>query len=187
MFKLDENSAFGPHNTRSAMQMTAKPKFRLDLIEQAHRALEALPEHRPEELTKAQAIQMLIAPIRATQAKGYSLAAIGKVLSDSGIPITTGGLRLYVGGAKGGVGGKKKHNAKRTEKRSTNTASAAATSNPPTAPSRPAGPAVGPAVAPTARKDELDWGPAARSDNATPSQAGARRAGFHVRPDTRDI
>ena len=27
--------------------MTAKPKFRVDLIDQAHRALEALPQHRP--------------------------------------------------------------------------------------------------------------------------------------------
>lgn len=167
--------------------MTAKPKFRLDLIDQAHRALEALPEHRPEELTKAQAIEKLIAPIRASQAKGYSLAAIGKVLSDSGIPITTGALRLYVGGAKGGAGGKKKHKAKRTEKQSTDTASAAATSSPPPASAQSAGPAVGRVVAPTARKEELDWDPAARADNATPSQAGARRAGFHVRPDTRDI
>ena len=47
--------------------MNAKTKIRLDSIEQAHRALEALPEHRPEELTKTQAVQKLIAPIRATQ------------------------------------------------------------------------------------------------------------------------
>jgi hypothetical protein len=187
MFKLDENSAFEPHNTRSAMQMTAKPKLRLDSIEQAHRALDAFAERPPEEFTKAQAIQMLIAPIRATQAKGYSLAAIGKVLSDSGIPITTGALRLYVGGAKGGAGGKKKHKAKRTEKQSTETASTATTSNPPNALAQPAAPAARPAVMPAVRNDDLDWDPAARADNATPSQAGAGRGGFYVRPDRKNI
>ena len=76
--------------------MNSKPKIRLEAIEQAHRALDALPQHRPEELTKTDAIHRLIVPMRATQSKGYSLAAIGKVLSDCGIPITTGALRAYV-------------------------------------------------------------------------------------------
>jgi hypothetical protein len=36
--------------------MTAKLKIRLDSIEQAQRALEALPQHQPDEVTKSQAI-----------------------------------------------------------------------------------------------------------------------------------
>ena len=94
--------------------MNAKAKIRLDSIERAHRTLDALPEHHPEELTKTQAIQKLIIPIRATQSKGYSLAAIGKVLSECGIPITTGALRAYVSEANAGAGGKRKTKAKRT-------------------------------------------------------------------------
>jgi hypothetical protein len=168
------------------MKMTAKPKFRLDLIEQAHRALDALAEHAPEELTKAQAIQKLIAPIRATQAKGYSLRAIGKVLSDSGIPISAGALRLYVGGAKATAGGKKKRKAKRTEKQPTDTGPASSIGSLQAGPAQSAEPTAGPAVA-TARNVDLDWDHATRSDNATPSQAGARRAGFYVRPDRKNI
>jgi hypothetical protein len=93
--------------------MNTKAKIRLDSIEQAHRALDGLPEHRPEELTKTQAIQRLIVPIRATQSKGYSLAAIGKVLSECGIAITTGALRAYVSEADAGAGRKRKGRAKR--------------------------------------------------------------------------
>ena len=92
--------------------MNEKPKLRPDSIEQAHRALDALPEHRPEEFTKTQAIRQLIVPIRATQSKGYSLAAIGKVLSECGIPIITGALRAYVSEASAAGGKKKKRPAK---------------------------------------------------------------------------
>ena len=70
MFKLNGHSASGPRMQGARRQMTAKPKFRVDLIEQAHRALDALPEHQPQELTKAQAIQKLMAPIRAVAGQG---------------------------------------------------------------------------------------------------------------------
>ena len=163
--------------------MTAKPKFRLDLIERAHRALDALAEHAPEELTKAQAIQKLIAPIRATQAKGYSLAAIGKVLSESGIPISAGALRLYVGGAKVAARRRKK---KAPEKQPTETGRAASTGSLQAAPTPPARPTAGPAGA-LARNVDLGWDHAPQSNNAALSQTGARRAGFEVRPDEEDI
>ena len=84
--------------------MTAKPKFRVDSIEQAHRALDALPQHQPQEFTKAQAIQKLIVPIRAVQSKGYSLAAIAKVVSDMRHPDHPGALRLYAERRQGGRG-----------------------------------------------------------------------------------
>ena len=44
--------------------MNAKAKIRLESIEQAHRTLDALPQHCPEELTKTQAIHKLIVPRR---------------------------------------------------------------------------------------------------------------------------
>lgn len=163
--------------------MTAKPKFRLDLIERAHRALDALAEHAPEELTKAQAIQKLIAPIRATQAKGYGLAAIGKVLSESGIPISAGALRLYVGGTKVAAN---RRNKKAPKKRPTETGRAASTGSLQAVPAPPAGPTAGPAGA-FARKVDLGWDHAPRSNNATPSQTGACRAGFEVLPDEEDL
>jgi hypothetical protein len=116
MFKLDENSA--PRHEISGPQpgMNSKTKIRLDSIEKAHRALDALPEHHPEELTKTQAIQRLLVPIRASQSKGYSLAAIGQVLSECGIPITTGALRAYVSEANAAAGGRKTKKLKRSAK-----------------------------------------------------------------------
>src|ERR1700722_8369359 len=104
MFKLNGHSASGPRMQGARRQMTAKPRFRVDLIEQAHRALDALPQHEPQDFTKAQAIQKLMGPIRAVQAKGYSLTAIAKVVSDVGIPITPGALRLYASGGKASGG-----------------------------------------------------------------------------------
>jgi hypothetical protein len=185
MFKLDENPAFGPHNTRSAMQMTAKPKFRLDLIDQAHRALEALPEHRPEELTKAQAIEKLIGPIRASQAKGYSLTAIGNVLCDNGIPITPGALRLYVSGTRTSAARKTRRKAKRTDKQPLSAQPKAPAHTRGAASTQPAQPAARPAGA--SPGVDLDWHPAARTANAAPSPAGSPRPGFYVRPDREKI
>jgi hypothetical protein len=151
------------------------------LIDQAHRALEALPEHRPEELTKAQAIEKLIAPIRASQAMGYSLKAIGKVLSDNGIPITPGALRLYVSGARTSAAGKRKRKAKRTDKQPASAHPGASDSTKQTAPAQPATPVARPASA--SRSVDFDWEPDAKPGKATPSAAGLHGAGFDVQPD----
>jgi hypothetical protein len=168
------------------MQMTAKPKFRLDLIDQARSALEALPEHRPEELTKAQAIEKLIAPIRASLAKGYSLTAIGKVLCDNGIPITPGALRLYVSGTRTSAAGKRKRKAKRPDKQPARAHPGASDSTKQTAPAQPTKPVARPASA--SRSVDLDWEPDAKPGKATPSAAGSQRAaGFDVQPDTEDL
>jgi hypothetical protein len=84
-------------------------KVRLEVIEQRQLALEALPEYRAQEVTKVQAVRMLLTQIRATRAKGYSLEAIGKVLSERGIPITAAALRAYVSETKGRATRKKKN------------------------------------------------------------------------------
>jgi hypothetical protein len=166
--------------------MNAKVKIPLASIEQAHRTLDALPEHRPDELTKTQAVQRLIEPIRASQSKGYSLAAIGRVLSECGIPITTGALRAYVSEAKAGGQGKKKRKTKRTNRASDATPAAGQTS-PTVATPHPTQAAPKPTMAKTARSIDLDWEPAAERNKTAPAPAGVRRSSFAVRPDTEDI
>jgi hypothetical protein len=187
MCKLDETSAIGPSYVRSTLRMNAKAKIRLDSIEQAHRALDALPEHRPEELTKTQAIQRLIVPIRATQSKGYSLAAIGKVLSECGISITTGALRAYVSDAKADAGKKNKPGAKRFAKARKEAQPATEKGRQGVPPAQPARPASKPDDQEPARAVDLDGEPTPRPDKAAPSPAPARRHGLDVRPDTKDL
>jgi hypothetical protein len=168
--------------------MTAKPRIRIGLIDEVQGVLEALPQHEPDEVTKCQAIQRLLPQIRASQSKGYSLAAIGKVLTERGIPVTTGALRAYLSEASVRPGGKKKgRQAKR-----------AAEGGPST---QPAGPKASAATAsarqpkatePPARKTpagsgaDLDWDVAARSEKVAPAPAPRTPA---PRPDTypRDI
>jgi hypothetical protein len=187
MFKLDEKSAFGPHSTRSEMPMSERAKIRPASIEDAHRTLDALPEHRPDEFTKTQAVQRLVAPIRAAQAKGYSLAAIGKVLSDCGIPITAGALRAYVSGVDARGDGKGKRQSKRAAKSPKEPQRAATGDNRKAAPVQPAGSPGKASIARPTRTVDLDRDADARSDTSAPSPAEAPRTGFHVRPDTRDI
>jgi hypothetical protein len=163
--------------------MTAKLKIRLDSIEQAHRALEALPQHQPDEVTKSQAIQRLLPQIRASQSKGYSLAAIGKVLTERGIPVTTGALRAHVSGATAKPEGKKKRRrAKQTAEGAPRAQVAAPKAAIATAPATETK-----AAAPLPRKTnagasaELDWDPAGRSEKFAPSPS---RSSFVPRPDT---
>jgi hypothetical protein len=152
--------------------MTLKSKIDLDAIDRAHRALEALPQHHPDQLTKRQAVQNLLGPIRASRAKGYSLAAISKLFSDCGIPITTGALRAYLSDA-GEAGGKKR---RRPVKRGAATgrvaASARSDGNAKTATARaPAAPEQRDGT-PREQHVDLDWEPSAQSGNC-PAGAGS--------------
>jgi hypothetical protein len=167
------------------MNVKSKPKIQLDSIERAHRALDALPEHRPEELTKTQAVQRLIVPIRATQSKGYSLAAIGKVLSECGIPITTGALRAYVSEASTARGKKKARSAKPAAKAPQAAPAGGRKGNQGTSQVPPTGGGAKPNIAAATSSVDLDWDPAARSEKMASSSPP--RGSFTVRPDTRDL
>jgi len=169
------------------MNVKSKPKIQLDSIERAHRALDALPEHRPEQLTKMQAIQRLIAPIRSTQSKGYSLEAIGKVLSECGIPITTGALRAYVSEATANEGGRKKLKAKHVEKAAKETQHGAARSTQKAAAVQPAKPGTKPRAPGATGNVDLDWEAEAPRERPSPSATAVPREGFYVRPDTKDL
>jgi hypothetical protein len=187
MFKLGEKSALEPPQHRSAKQMNAKAKIRIDSIERAHHALDALPEHRPDELTKTQAIQRLIVPIRATRSKGYSLAAIGKVLSECGIPITTGALRAYISEANTDAGGRRKKKPKRAMSARKETESAAPKSIQSAGPSQTSRLVPKPTVADASRTVDQEGEAAPGLEKPATPSVSSRRHSFVVRPDTKDI
>ncbi len=76
--------------------MQTRSKIRLDAIERIKKTLETLPQHHDEELTKKQAIRMLLPDIEAIRAKGYGLPAIAGFLSEQGIPITVAYLKTVL-------------------------------------------------------------------------------------------
>jgi hypothetical protein len=66
-------------------------------IERLQRTMESVPEQRVEEVTTMQAVRMLSSQIHRMQAKGYGLAAIAELLSDSGFVVTAKTLKNYLG------------------------------------------------------------------------------------------
>jgi len=184
-----EGRVFYAPTARSEYEMNPKKKIRRNAIQDVQRALDALPPYQAEEITKAKAIGMLITQIRAAQSKGYSLDAIGRTLSEHGIPITTSALRATISDAKPGAGRKKKRKAKAGAQ-----APAKLPSDAKTAEAR-GGKSVAAQAPAAARKQsgvsatrnvDLDWDPAAPSENSIRERAAAPREGFHVRPDTKD-
>jgi len=189
MFKLDAKArCFTQTTGRSEYEMNTKKKIPINAIQDTQRALEALPPYQPDEITKAKAVGMLLTQIRAARSKGYSLDAIGRMLSERGIPITTSALRATISDARPGDGHKKKRKAK---------VSAQVSGQPPAEAKRvdASGQKAAPAQAlPVATKPvstpgnvELDWDPGAPSEKFVQEQAAARRRGFDIRPDTKDI
>jgi len=171
--------------------MNAKAKIRLESIEQAHRTLDALPQHCPEELTKTQAIHKLIVPIRAAQSKGYSLAAISQMLAGCGIAITTGALRAYISEANAAAGGRKRPKAKRAKGAPRETrseaADGAADNARPVASAQPATPVAKLPVPPAARSVDLPRPTRPGAERVASTPASVSRSGFDVRPDTEEI
>jgi hypothetical protein len=175
---------------RSESEMNTKKKIQINAIQDAQRALDALPHYQPEEITKAKAIGMLITQIRAAQSKGYGLDAIGRMLSERGIPITTSALRATLSDAKLGAGRKKKRKTKSGAQvlgQAPPDTNAVDTSGHKAAPAQAPPVPAKPRLASPARGVDLDWDPAAPSEKLVQEQAAARRQGFYVRPDTKDI
>jgi hypothetical protein len=162
--------------------MNLKSKISHDAIERAHRTLEALPKYEPDELTKSQAIQKLLGDMRAAQAKGYSLAAIGKMLADCGIPITTGALRAYVSDASGAGGKKKRRPVKPSADGRKGPAPAMSKGSAKIATTQPAPMRGRRAPAGRLQHVDFDWEPAARSSNGS-----AAEGGLDAHPDLEDL
>jgi hypothetical protein len=75
-------------------------KMPMAAIEERQRAFEGVPECRVEEVTKVQAIRMLVPQIHAMQSKGYNLRAIAGMLSEHGIAVTSVTLKSYLNQVK---------------------------------------------------------------------------------------
>ncbi|MGH7436571.1 MAG: hypothetical protein ACRENE_12930, partial [Polyangiaceae bacterium] len=99
--------------------------------------------------------------------------------------IATGALRAYLSEGSAMADGKKKNKSKRVPKAPKATRPPGTTSNQQGAVAQGGGPSARPAVAGAAPAVDLDWEASARSEQA--ATPGARRSGFVVRPDTRDI
>jgi hypothetical protein len=80
-------------------------------IERLQRTMERVPEQRVEEVTTMQAVRMLSSQIHRMQAKGYGLAAIAELLSDSGFVVTAKTLKTYLGEARAAGGRKNRRKA----------------------------------------------------------------------------
>jgi hypothetical protein len=168
--------------------MTAKPRIRIDLIDEVQGVLEALPQHQPDEVTKSQAIQRLVPQIRASRSKGYSLSAIGKVLTERGIPVTTGALRAYLSGASARPGGKRKpRQPKRTAEGAPSMQPAGPKADAAIARARqPQAPEPPPRKTPAGSGTDLDWELAGRSEKVAPAP-GHRAPTPRTDTDPRDI
>jgi hypothetical protein len=66
--------------------MQARTKIRCDAIDRAQKLLETAPVAPIDEVTKSNAVRILIPQIRDARSKGYSVDAIAKMLSESGVP-----------------------------------------------------------------------------------------------------
>jgi hypothetical protein len=66
--------------------MQARTKIQCDAIGRAQKLLETAPVAPIEEVTKSNAVRILIPQIRDARSKGYSVDAIAKMLSESGVP-----------------------------------------------------------------------------------------------------
>ena len=170
--------------------MNSKKPIGINAIQKAQDALQALPPYEPKELTKAKAIGALMTQIRAAQSKGYSLDAIARMLSERGIPITTSALRATMNDAKPAGARKRKRKTKSKAQAPTNSSpDATATAADREGPAATKGPAAQakPNVPGVTRSVDLDWDPAAPSEKLVQEQAAARRQGFYVRPDRKNI
>ena len=76
--------------------MSAIVKIRIEAVKQLQRMLDALPVVQPEEVTRSAAVRMLVPQVQALQSKGYTLAAIARVLGENGLPLTTVAIKTIL-------------------------------------------------------------------------------------------
>jgi hypothetical protein len=68
--------------------MQARTKIRFDAVERARKLLEDVRPPEIEEVTKSQAVRLLLPQIREAQSKGHSIEAIARMLSESGVQVS---------------------------------------------------------------------------------------------------
>jgi hypothetical protein len=175
-------------------------KIPISAIPDAQRVLENAPVCNTTEVTKVDAMRLLLPQIKAMQAKGYGLAHIAKLLSETGISLTEVTLKNYVHRLR--VQTEKASSRRRKQtgplERTTLEAAERKPGTKPNlsgdSPSLPASPRRESAGSPAAAAAPAGPGTSSGSMElprrvVSPSleDSGARRAGFTVRPDTKDI
>jgi hypothetical protein len=89
-----------PREEVDSMARTGAITYKAEILEQLRKKLRALPEHRPEGLSKTEIVRSLAADIDELQKRGYSMRAIAEIISSEGVPITTVTLKGYLGRLK---------------------------------------------------------------------------------------
>jgi hypothetical protein len=79
--------------------MTKQGRFLIADVTRIRSELAKLPEHSREEISRGEAIAMLMPEIRALRRKGYSLEDIAKLLGEKGFAITAAALKKHLGNA----------------------------------------------------------------------------------------
>jgi hypothetical protein len=175
-------------------------KIPISAIEAAERVMDQAPTCNATELSKAEAMRRLLSPIAAMQAKGYGLAQIARVLSESGIALTEASLKNYLTRLSAatekepGRKGRRDGTRRQTVSVATEKQPPAATSRVGHASSPPPGTRQEPVRSPEpARVPASSASPPAsvespkQAPSPSPQESGARRSGFVVRPDTKNI
>jgi hypothetical protein len=175
-------------------------KIPISAIQEAQRVMEDSPTCNTTEVPKVEAMRLLLPQIKTMQAKGYGLAHIAKLLSQTGISVTEVTLKNYVNRLKAST---EKASSRRRKQPGTLDpaildAAQQRSGTKPNLSSDPAGPSASPCRESAGSRGALPpaTSPAAASGLAesprrglppSPQESGARRAGFTVRPDTKDI
>ena len=76
--------------------MPKQARFQVSELTKIQKELATLPERSPDEISCREAVAMLFPQIQALRHKGYSLAAIAKLLTERGFAITEAALKKYV-------------------------------------------------------------------------------------------
>jgi hypothetical protein len=175
-------------------------KIPMSTIQNALRVLEDAPACVTKEVTKVEAMRLLLPQIRAMQAKGYAVAHIAHVLSETGISLTEVTLKNYLHRLKVPADKGAARRGKQAVALERPTLEDVPTS--PAAKLNEAGRTAGLSASPRREsvKPSSDAPPEARPgtspDSADPPRrivsassqdSASRRAGFTVRPDTKNI
>lgn len=88
--------------------------LKVEVVEALAESLKDLPEldQVEQEVTKPEAVRMLLPRIKELRSKGYSLERIAEKLTEGGLPITAVTLRSYLARS----GGRRKGSSKRKAK-----------------------------------------------------------------------
>jgi len=168
--------------------MQARTKIRFDAVDRARKLLETAPAPEIEEVTKSHAVRILIPQILDAHSKGYSMEAITRMLSETGVVVSVHLVKNLIWRRES----EHQDSHKRTRKRSTGSReNGARTQQRPASNDFVAKTQSIKSAAPMAVRSEHEVLPGSRSpaaSNLPPNGVTTpRRSTFVPRPDTKDI